>query len=68
MPSASKARAVWENARTVSYHIKSVAGVHQSSKSSAFKLVVHRDGGAKRYEFEAETPKQAGTLCLKTAH
>lgn len=60
MPSTSKARAVFENARTMSYHIKSVAGVQQSAKSSStFKLIVHRDGGAKRYEFEAESPKLA---------
>ena len=65
MPSTSKARAVFENARTMSYHIKSVAGVQQSQKSSStFKLIVHRDGGAKRYEFEAESPKLASALAF----
>jgi hypothetical protein len=61
LPSASKARAVFENARTMSYHIRSVAAAQQPAKASAtFKLIVQRNGGAKRYEFEAENPRLAG--------
>jgi hypothetical protein len=62
MPSASKARtAMFEHQRTSSYHVRSIAAVQQSSKSSAtFKLIVHRETGAKRYEFEAESPRLAG--------
>jgi hypothetical protein len=61
LPSASKARAVFEIARTMSYHIRSVAAVQQTAKASAtFKLIVQRNEGAKRYEFEAENPRLAG--------
>jgi target of rapamycin complex 2 subunit MAPKAP1 len=60
MPSANKAKAVFDNGKTSSYHIKSIAGCQQSTKSSSiFKLVVNRDAGNKRYDFEAESPKLA---------
>jgi hypothetical protein len=65
MPSTSKARAVFENTRTMSYHIRSVAAVQQSSKASAtFRLIVQRNGGAKRYDFEAESPRLASELLV----
>jgi hypothetical protein len=67
MPSTSKARAVFENTRTMSYHIRSVAAVQQSSKASAtFRLIVQRNGGAKRYDFEAESPRLASELLVAT--
>jgi SAPK-interacting protein 1 (Sin1), Pleckstrin-homology len=60
MPSTNKAKAVFDNVKTTSYHIKSVVNCSQSTKSSSiFKLVVSRDGGNKRYDFEAESPKLA---------
>ena len=63
MPQANKAKNVFESGKTASYDIKSIVGVQQSGKNSAtFKLIVPRDAERhKRYEFEAETPKLAGT-------
>ncbi|KAH7911172.1 stress-activated map kinase interacting protein 1-domain-containing protein [Hygrophoropsis aurantiaca] len=64
MPSANKAKAVFDSGKTVSFHIKSVVACQQSSKSSTiFKLVVQRDTLNKRYDFEADTPKLAGDIC-----
>src|ERR1700722_10234598 len=64
MPSTNKAKAVFDNGKTSSYHIKSIAGCQQSTKSSSiFKLVVNRDGGNKRYDFEAESPRLA-SMCI----
>lgn len=63
MPSANanKARKVFDNGKTVSYHVKSVVSCSQSAKNSAsFKIIFKRDGGDKRYDFEAESPKLAG--------
>jgi hypothetical protein len=64
MPSANKARtAMFESPRTVSYHVRAVAAVQQSAKASAaFKLLVQREAGAKRYEFEAESPRLAAEI------
>ena len=63
MPSAKRATGMFETGRTSSYHIKSVVACQQSAKSSStFKLVVHRDGGTKRYDFEAENPKVASEI------
>ena len=54
---------MFENGRTSSYHICSVAACQQSAKlSSSFKLVGRRDGGTKRYDFEAEKPKVANEI------
>lgn len=59
MPSSGRAKAVFESGRTQSFHVKDVA-CQQSSKSSAtFKLIVHRDDGKKRFEFDADSPEQA---------
>lgn len=59
MPSAT--RAFLDSMKTSSYHIKSVVACVQSARTSSnFKLVVWRDGGNKRYDFEAESPKVAG--------
>lgn len=60
LPSTTKVRAVFENTRTMSYHIRAVAAVQQPVKNSAtFKIIVQRNGGAKRYEFEAESARAA---------
>ncbi|TFK47558.1 hypothetical protein OE88DRAFT_1738476 [Heliocybe sulcata] len=60
MPSAHKAKAVFESGKTSSYKINSVIKCKQSSKaSSTFKFVVQQDGRMKRYDFEAESPKAA---------
>ena len=64
MPTANKAaKAVFDNGKTSSYHINSVVSCQSSkSSSSAFRIVVHRDGGNKRYEFEAESAKLASAF------
>lgn len=60
MPSSNKARVVFDSGKTVSYHIKSVVNCSQSAKASTlFKITFKRDGGDKRYDFEAENAKQA---------
>ncbi|GJJ10541.1 hypothetical protein Clacol_004768 [Clathrus columnatus] len=56
-------RAFLDSMKTSSYHIKSIAGCTQSAKSSSnFKLIVTRDGGNKRYDFEAENAKAAAEI------
>ncbi|KAA1465935.1 hypothetical protein DENSPDRAFT_830640 [Dentipellis sp. KUC8613] len=63
MPSANKAKAVFDSGKTASYHIKSVVACQQSTKmSSTFRFVVHRDGGNKRYDFEAESARAANEI------
>jgi hypothetical protein len=64
MPSANKAKAVFDHGKTSSYHIKSIADCQQSQKSSSFKLVLNRASGNKRYDFEAESPKMAGMYLI----
>lgn len=64
MPSTNKAKAVFDSGKTASYHIQSISECQQSTKSSSvFKLVLGRAGGNKRYDFEAESPKLAGSSC-----
>ena len=61
MPSANKAKGVFDSGKTYSYHIKAVSSYAQSTKSSAsFKLIFKRDAGDKRYDLEAETAREAG--------
>ncbi|KII84683.1 hypothetical protein PLICRDRAFT_57646 [Plicaturopsis crispa FD-325 SS-3] len=74
MPSANKAKAVFDSGKTTSYHLASIVECQQSSKSSsAFKLIIQRDRRQnKRYDFEAESPKLAAEIVhsirsLKTA-
>ena len=65
MPSANRARAVFDTGKTASYHVTTIANCSQSSKNSAlFKLIINRAGAnpPKRYDFEAENPKLAGTM------
>ena len=64
IPTVTKAKHVFDSGKTSSYHLKSVVACQQSTKNSAtFKLVVHSGADRnKRYEFEAENPKLAGTF------
>ncbi|KAG1735585.1 stress-activated map kinase interacting protein 1-domain-containing protein [Suillus paluster] len=63
MPSTNRAKAVFDSGKTVSFHIKSIIQCQQSAKSSTlFKIIVQRDSGSKRYDFEADTPKLAGEI------
>lgn len=61
MPSNN--RAFLDTMKTSSYHIKTVMGCKKTKKApNSIKLVVRRDGGSKRYDFEAEDEKQAGEI------
>lgn len=65
MPSANKAKAVFDSGKTLSFHVKSVVVCQQSQKTSTlFKIVVQRDSDSrnKRYDFEADTAKLAGKV------
>jgi hypothetical protein len=63
MPSANKAKAVFDSGKTLSFHIKSVSVCQQSQKTSTlFKVVVQRDSRNKRYDFEADTAKLAAEI------
>ena len=54
---------MFENGRTSSYHIEFVIAYRHPAKcSSTFKLVVHRGGGKKEYDFEAENPKTVNEI------
>ena len=69
MPTASKAKNVFENGKTTSYHIKSIASCQQSAKSSALKLILARGPTNKRGDFEADGTKIAGSfLFLPSYH
>ncbi|KAI4518567.1 hypothetical protein K525DRAFT_259438 [Schizophyllum commune Loenen D] len=73
MPSTNKPKAVFDSSRTASYHIKNIVEISQSHKmSNSFKLILNHAGGKKRYDFEAESAKQAADIVqtirsLKTA-
>ncbi len=63
MPTTNKgAKAVFDSGKTSSYHIDSVVSCQSGKSSSAFRMVVLRDGGNKRYEFEAESAKIASAF------
>lgn len=63
MPSANKAKAVFDSAKTLSFHVKSVLVCQQSQKTSTlFKIVVQRDSRNKRYDFEADSAKLTGEM------
>ncbi|KAF8442403.1 stress-activated map kinase interacting protein 1-domain-containing protein [Boletus edulis BED1] len=63
MPSANKAKAVFDSGKTLSFHVKSVLVCQQSQKTSTlFKVVVQRDSRNKRYDFEADTAKLAAEI------
>jgi len=58
MPSES--RAFFDSMKTTSFHITLVASCKLTGRAGGFKINVWRDGGQKRYEFEADNGKQAG--------
>jgi len=61
MPSATKA--LLDSLKTSSYHIKTVVKCNMSKKASAsVKLIVRREGGNKRYDFEAENAQLAAEI------
>ncbi|KAH9991561.1 stress-activated map kinase interacting protein 1-domain-containing protein [Russula vinacea] len=63
MPTTNKAaKAVFDSGKTSSYHIHSVVSCQSGKSSSALRILVHRDGGNKRYEFEAESAKLANEI------
>jgi hypothetical protein len=63
MPTTNKAaKAVFDSGKTSSYHINSVVSCQSGKSSSALRILVHRDGGNKRYEFEAESAKLANEI------
>jgi len=62
MPSANKAKGVFDSGKTYSYHIKSIHSVQSSKASANFKLVFRRDMGDKRYDFEAESAQAANEI------
>jgi hypothetical protein len=73
MPTTNKAaKVVFDSGKTSSYHINSVVSCQSGKSSSALRILVHRDGGNKRYEFEAESAKLASAfilpiyVCIKT--
>ncbi|KAF8656522.1 hypothetical protein AX16_002486 [Volvariella volvacea WC 439] len=63
MPSATKARVVFDHGKTSSYHVR-IVDCSQSSKNSAyFKVIINKGaGGSKRYDFEAESAKHAAEI------
>lgn len=68
MPS-NRAKAVFDTAKTTSYHISSISQCKQSTKmTSVFKFVLNGRAGDKRYDFEAESPKHAGTCLVGFFH
>ena len=61
MPSqAGRGAFLLDNAKTSSYHIKSIINVLNAKTSATFRLVVLRETGQKQYEFEAENDKLCG--------
>ena len=69
MPTANKAaKTVFDGGKTSSYHVNSVVQCQSGTKSSALRIVVHRDGGNKRYEFEAESAKLASAFITYPIH
>ena len=58
MPSES--RAFFDSMKTTSFHITLVVSCKLTGRAGGFKINVWRDGGQKRYEFEADNGKQAG--------
>jgi hypothetical protein len=59
MPTDNKA--FFDSMKTSSFHVTSIVACKQSSKTPTnFKVVVWRDDAEKRYDFEADSPRQAG--------
>ncbi|KAF9239245.1 stress-activated map kinase interacting protein 1-domain-containing protein [Melanogaster broomeanus] len=63
MPSAHKAKAVFDSGKTALISYKEYCGMPTVAKTSTlFKVVVQRDSRNKRYDFEADTPKLAAEI------
>lgn len=62
MPSES--RTFFDSTKTTSFHISLVVSCKLTGRAGGFKINVWRETGQKRYEFDAENGKQAGTLSL----
>lgn len=60
MPSASDNRGRFEGGRTSSFHISMVHDCKVSRRAPmTFKMLVQKNGHEKRYDFEAESARQA---------
>lgn len=61
MPTDNKA--FFDSMKTSSFHVTSIISCKQSNKSPTnFKIVIWRDDAEKRYDFEAENPRQAAEI------
>jgi hypothetical protein len=60
MPSAADNRGRFEGGRTSSFHISMVHDCKVSRRApTTFKMLVQKNGHDKRYDFEAESSRQA---------
>ncbi|KAJ9103924.1 hypothetical protein QFC21_002387 [Naganishia friedmannii] len=58
-------RAFFDSMKTSSFHATSITACKQYAKSpSSLRIVVWRDGTEKRYEFEAESPRESGEIVI----
>lgn len=65
MPSTTDNKGMFEGGRTTSFHISMVHDCKVSRRAPAtFKMLVTKNGHEKRYDFEAESPKQASEIVL----
>jgi hypothetical protein len=54
-------RAFFDSMKTSSFHVTSITACKQYTKTpSLFRITVWKDGTEKRYEFEAENPRESG--------
>ena len=67
MPSETKNTIIFDNMKTLSFAINSIASCKQTKRTGvAFKLTVKRSGGTiQTLEFEAQTADQAADICSK---
>lgn len=64
MPGQTGRAFLLDNAKTSSYHVKSIVGVQvaKNTTGSSFRLTVLRESGQKQYDFEAESGRQAAEI------
>ncbi|KAJ9123570.1 hypothetical protein QFC24_003785 [Naganishia onofrii] len=56
-------RAFFDSMKTSSFHATSITACKQYGKTpSSFRIIVWRDGAEKRYEFEAESPRESAEI------
>lgn len=54
-------RGMFDVGKTVNYHVSAIIECRVSKRSKgSFKILVQKDRGVKRYDFEGETVKQTG--------